>query len=64
MTLEEIKAAVESGKTVYWSNRNYMIIKDNLGRWLIRCVLNGSCIALVWSDNYTLNGTPEEFFVG
>jgi hypothetical protein len=62
MTLDEIKAAVESGKTVYCVNRDYRVIKDSVGQWLIQCVYNGYCIGLTWSDGATMNGSPDEFF--
>ena len=63
MTLEEIKKAIDAGARVYHGNRGYEVVRDNLGRYLIQCV-NGYCIALTWADGRTLNGKPEEFFVG
>lgn len=63
MTLEEIKSAVEAGKTVFWSNRAYRVLKDSLGQWLIVCDHNGYCIGLTWRDGVTMNGKPEDFFV-
>jgi len=63
MTLIEIKAAVEAGKKVFWSNRSYEVLKDSVGQWLIRCS-NGSCIGLTHRDGVTMNGEPEEFFIG
>ena len=64
MTLSEIKEAVEAGKTVYWANKAYTVIKDCIGQWLILCSLNQHCIGLTWRDNTTMNGKPEEFFIG
>jgi hypothetical protein len=63
MTLEEIKAAVEVGKTVYWSNRSYRVVKGVADQWLIKCD-NGHCIGLTWTNGTTMNGKPEDFFVG
>ena len=63
MTLEQIKQAVESGKTVHWSSGLYAVIKDSLGQFLIICKANGYCIGLTWRDGITLNGTPEQFFI-
>lgn len=63
MNLAEIKAAVESGKTVCWSNRGYVVVKDRIGQWLIQFLTNGHCIGLTWTDGRTLNGKPEEFFI-
>lgn len=63
MNLQEIKSAVEAGKTVYCHNIAYQVIKDNLGQWLIVCTFNDYCTGLTEMDGVTLNGKPEEFFV-
>lgn len=62
MTLNEIKQAVEAGKTVHWATRSYRVVKDSIGQWLIECD-NGHCIGLTWQDGVTVNGRPEQFFV-
>tara|TARA_R110000824_G_scaffold174477_1_gene352649 strand:- start:274 stop:495 length:222 start_codon:yes stop_codon:yes gene_type:complete len=64
MNLEQIKATVESGKTVHWASKAYRVIKDSIGQWLIRCDINGHCIGLTWKDGVTMNGKQEQFFVG
>ena len=63
MRLDEIKAAVEAGKTVHWANADYTVVKDGLGQWLV-CHIHGHAIGLTWRDGATLNGNPEEFYVG
>jgi hypothetical protein len=63
MTLEEIKSAVESGKTVHWSNGLYVVIKDGIGQWLVKCTSNNCCCGLTWRDGVTMNGKPEQFYV-
>jgi hypothetical protein len=63
MTLEDIKAAVEAGKMVCWSNPSYRIIKDKLGQWLIYRAANEYCIGLTWRDDITLNGKEEDFYI-
>lgn len=63
MTLEEIKTAVDEGKTVNWSNGAYQVIKDTVGQWFIRCTINGHCIGLTHRDGVTMNGKPESFFI-
>ena len=35
MTLEEIKAAIDAGRTVHWANTGYRVHKDSLGQYLI-----------------------------
>lgn len=62
MTLEEIKAAVEAGKTVYWANEGYRVIKDKLGYWLI-VHESGYTVGLTRRDGVTLNGDLEHFYV-
>jgi hypothetical protein len=63
MNLEEIKAAVEAGKTVHWKSRIYQVIKDSIGQWLIICTPNKACWGLTWRDGVTVNGEPEDFFI-
>ncbi len=61
-SIDEIKAAVESGRRVCWANTGYSVIKDGLGQWLIKHQ-DGSCIGLTWSDGETLNGEISSFFI-
>jgi hypothetical protein len=63
MTLEEIKSAVEAGKTVCWGNPGYTVLKDSIGQWLVRYVYNGYCFGLTHRDGVTMNGKPEDFFL-
>lgn len=63
MDAEQIKAAINAGKKVYWSNEGYEVIKDSIGQFLIKCTHNGHCIGLTWADGKTLNGQPEHFFI-
>ena len=62
MKLKEIKQAIQEGKKVFWANRNYEVIKDSIGQYLIKCRLNGHCIGLTWLDNSTMNGEEKDFF--
>jgi len=76
MNLEEIKEAVDSGKTVYWKQPNYIVKKDE-GKTLcpdtmqhipyvnynIVCLENGYTIGLTWNDETTLNEKEEDFHV-
>lgn len=62
MTLNEIKAAVDAGKKVFWSNLNYEVIKSS-DSYLIRSKSNNHYIGLTWRDGTTLNGREDEFFV-
>jgi hypothetical protein len=62
MKLEEIKKQVNLGHSVFWQNKNYKVIKDNLDQWLILSEYNKHCWGLTWQDNATLNGEEYEFF--
>lgn len=62
MTVQEIKAAVDQGKIVYWGTPAYRVIKDSLGQYLIQCAVNDNCIGLTWKDGVTLNGEEKEFY--
>lgn len=71
MTLQEIKDAVEAGKTVHWATTAYTILKDQLRdgkhQWLIaykRGQRDASYVGLTWRDGITVNGRPEQFFIG
>jgi len=71
MTLQEIKNAVESGKTVHWATKAYTVLKDQLRdgthQWLIAYLhgtANANYIGLTWMDGTTVNGRPEQFFIG
>lgn len=67
MTLEEIKAAVEAGQTVHWTNELYRVIKDDTGQWLIHCrpvAGHGDVYwGLTWQDGVTMNGSPDQFYI-
>lgn len=63
MTVEEIKQAVNSGKKVYWTSKDYEIVHNKYDKWLIVCTLNKHAISLTWQDGVTLNGDESEFFV-
>jgi hypothetical protein len=65
MTLQEIKAAVDAGRTVHWKNSGYRVIKDSLGRYLIGFDIGGrreNYSGLTHLDGVTMNGEPEDFY--
>ena len=63
MTVDEIKEAVTSGKKVNWINKAYEVIVDKRGEFMIKCTINGSLIGLTHSDNVTLNGNEDQFYI-
>jgi predicted nucleic-acid-binding Zn-ribbon protein len=46
LTLEDIKTQVDNGKKVYLENKNYAVIKDTLGKYLIHSRCNDSYVGL------------------
>ena len=66
MTLEEIKAAVNAGKTVHWATYSYEVVKGSgpaVGRWFVVCTDNGYTTGLTHRDEVTMNGEPAQFFI-
>jgi hypothetical protein len=61
MTSQEIKDAVDNGKTVQYGS-GYEVIKFK-NDYFIRCRSNAYTIGLTWSDGVTLNGKEEDFFI-
>lgn len=62
MTLQEIKDAIAEGRKVYHGNKNYEVIQDKIGQYLIVCSFNGYTIGLTHSDKQTMNGKEADFF--
>lgn len=63
MTLTQIKTAVELGFTVHYGSDAYIVIKDSVGQWLIKCLINNYCMGLTWTDGVTMNGDEEKFYI-
>jgi len=64
MTLQEIKDAVLSGKTVHWASTAYAVkYSERADDFNIVYTPDGNCIGLTWRDGVTMNGKPEEFFL-
>ena len=62
MTLQEIKDALAKGRKVYHGNKNYEVIQDQIGQYLIVCSINDYTIGLTHSDKKTMNGKEADFF--
>jgi hypothetical protein len=58
--LIKIRELVEKGVDVYSDSDIYIVIKDKLGQWMIKCIHNDYCIGLTNLSETKLNGT--EFF--
>ena len=54
-TINEIKKAVDEGKTVFADTESYIVIKDNKEQYLIKCLLNNWYCGL-----HGLEGTTSE----
>ena len=40
MDAQQIRDAIDAGKTVYWHHDGYQVIKDSIGQYLIKCHMN------------------------
>jgi hypothetical protein len=56
-TADEIRAAVDAGKTVYCDTAGYVVIKDGIQQYFIKYIGNNHCIGLAHRDGQTLNGS-------
>lgn len=64
MNLQEIKKAVDNGKTVCCNNDSYVVIKNKAGEYLIKFLGAGyNVIGLTWNDDITLNDKEENFYI-
>ena len=63
MNITQIKAAVDTGKSVHWANEGYRVHRDTLGQYLITYVSNGSTIGLTDPSGRRLNGAEADFFI-
>ncbi|SUZ33946.1 hypothetical protein ROE7235_03727 [Roseibaca ekhonensis] len=63
MNIEDIKAAVDAGKSVHWANTGYVVRKDRLGQYMIVYLPNGSAIGLTNRARTQLNGAEGDFYI-
>lgn len=64
MTLDQIKEAIANGERVFWASKAYEVLLVKSGNYLIVCHNNDDAIGLTWQDGVTMNGKPEQFFIG
>ncbi|TRD15771.1 hypothetical protein [Palleronia caenipelagi] len=64
MTIDQIKKDVDEGKTVFWVNHGYRVIKDSIGQYLIVFEPNGNVIGLTNRAGTRLNGAEADFYLG
>jgi hypothetical protein len=63
MTIAEIKAAVDNGKTVQWINSAYKVIKDQKRQYLIHYLPKDTYIGLTDIKGKYLNGFETDFTI-
>ena len=63
MSLDDIKTAIYNGYRVHWKSNNYLVLKDKIDQYLIKCLSNSYCVGLTRSDG-TLIEDPNHFFLG
>tara|TARA_R110000868_G_scaffold308380_1_gene569889 strand:- start:159 stop:356 length:198 start_codon:yes stop_codon:yes gene_type:complete len=63
MTAQEIKTAVDNGKNVHWINSNYIVTKDNLNQYFVKCIDNNSLVGLTYKNGITLSEDENKFYI-
>lgn len=61
-TIQEIKTAVDQGKTVHWLDKRYKVVKAN-GDYIIKSEFNGLWIGSINVLGDKLNGLEKDFFI-
>lgn len=65
-TLDEVKAAVNSGNIVCWKNDNYRVVVDMFDTWIVTYrpwSRNPNSVGLFWQDGTTSDYSPEDFYI-
>ena len=63
MTINDIKEAVDVGKTVYWKTDSYKVIKNKKGEYLVKSMATGNLIYLTADDGVTSSFKEEDFTI-
>lgn len=63
IAINNIKNAVKNGHEVYWKNKSYSVIRDNVGQYLIKYKPNSNCIGLTDRAGKKLNGEILDFHI-
>lgn len=58
ITQNEIEKMVNDGKIIFWSNKEYRVIKDSLGQFLIKHS-SGDCVGL--KSEFVYDNTSNHF---
>lgn len=61
MNPEQIKSALNEGKTVFWKTRAYVVIKDRFGFYWVEYSFDGHKSPL-FNSKGLMTETPEGFF--
>ena len=56
---KEIEKMVDDNKDIYWSNKRYKVIKDDIGQYLVTCQ-GGGTICL--NGHFWGKETSDDFF--
>ena len=63
MKLQEIKDAVNNGKTVHWANEGYKVKRWQGDHWVVVCTHNDHAVGLTRVDGITMTHNEAEFFI-
>ena len=45
-SIKDVKIAVDNNLPVYWEHEGYIVFKDNIGQYLVKCLANDYIIGL------------------
>jgi len=62
LSLSDIETAIYNGYRVHWKNDNYLVLKDRVGQYLIKCLSNSHCVGLTRTDG-SLVEDPKDFYL-
>lgn len=62
LSLSDIETAIHNGYRVHWKNDNYLVLKDKIGQYLIKCLSNSHCVGLTRTDG-SLVEDPKDFYL-
>ena len=45
-SIKDVKIAVDNNQKVYWEHEGYVVFKDSIGQYLVKCLANDYIIGL------------------
>ena len=45
-SIKDVKTAVDNNRPVFWQHEGYIVFKDSIGQYLVKCLSNDSIVGL------------------